>query len=131
MLRKAGSGRTPKTFTLRTPRITRNADGSCGQFAEKFLLVHAVLEGFAAVDEDHGDFIVIEPADLGVGIHVDFVPGEAASFVEFDEALLDDFAEMTSLPGIDNNLPRLRHAGECSSFGAGCQDERDEDERDE
>ena len=86
------------------------------------MFIHAVLEGFAAVDEDYGDFVVVEAADFGVGIYVDFLPGEASAFVEFDEALLDDFAEMASLPGIDDNFPSLRHAGECSSFGAGCQD---------
>jgi hypothetical protein len=96
--------------------------GSRGQFAEEFLLVHAVLEGFAAVDENYRDFIVIEPANFSAGIYVDFMPGEASAFVEFDEALLDDLAEMASLPGIDDNFPRLRHAGECSSSGAGCQD---------
>ena len=74
------------------------------------------------IDEDHWDFVIIETPDFSVGVYVDFTPGEASPLVEFDEALLDDFAEMASLPGIDDNFPSLRHAGECSSFGAGCQD---------
>jgi len=31
--------------------------------------------------------------------------------LEFDQALLDDFAEMTSLAGIDDNLARLHMSG--------------------
>jgi hypothetical protein len=82
------------------------------------MLVHAVLKGFASVDEDHGDFVVVEASDFGVGIYVDFTPGEAAPLVEFDDALFDDFAEMTSLAGINDDFPRLRHARECISLGA-------------
>jgi hypothetical protein len=39
--------------------------------------------------------------------------------VELDDALFDDFAEMTSLAGVNEDFPRRRHARECSSFGAG------------
>jgi hypothetical protein len=78
-----------------------------------------VLKSLAAVDEDYGDFVVIEASDFGVGVHVDFTPGKAATLVELDEALFDDFAEMTSLAGINDDFPRLRHARECSSLGAG------------
>jgi len=78
-----------------------------------------VLKSFAAVDEDYGDLVVIEASDCGVGVYVDFTPGEAATPVELDDALFDDFAEMTSLAGINDDFPRLRHTRECSSFGAG------------
>src|ERR1700686_1594077 len=92
---------------------------SSAQFAQEFLLVHAVLKSFAAVDEDYGDLVGIEAADFGVGVHVDFPPGEAATLVQLDDALLDDFAEMTSFAGIDDNFPRLRHARQFISLGAG------------
>ena len=52
---------------------------SSAQLAKKFLLVHAVLESFSAVDEDHRDLIGIEASDFGVGIDVDFAPCEAAT----------------------------------------------------
>ncbi len=91
---------------------------SSAQLAQEFLLIHAVLEGFAAVDEDYGDLIGIEASDFGVGVDVDFSPGEAATLVQLDDALFDDFAEMTSLAGINEDFPRRRHARECSSFGA-------------
>jgi hypothetical protein len=39
--------------------------------------------------------------------------------VQLDDALLDDFAEMTSLAGINEDFPRRRHARECSSLEAG------------
>jgi hypothetical protein len=95
---------------------TRNAheeitSGSGAQLAQEFLLVHAVFKSFMTIDEDYGDFIIIKATDFGVGVDVDFTPGEAAALVELDDALFDYLAEMTSLAGIDNNFPRLRHAG--------------------
>src|SRR6266446_7373265 len=109
---------------------------SRAQFAQEFLLIHVVLKSFATVDEDDGDFVCIEAANFGVGVDVNFSPGEAATLVELDDALLDDFAEMTSLAGINEDFPRRRHARECSSLGAGFQqrrgvESRDEDARDE
>src|SRR3984893_12609210 len=98
---------------------TEDCRSSSAQFAQKFLFVHAVLKSFAAVDEDYGDLVGIEAPDFGVGVDVDFPPGEAATLVQLDDALLDDFAEMTSLAGINEDFPRRRHARECSSLGAG------------
>lgn len=89
------------------------------QLAQEFLFIHAILERFAAVNENYGDLVVIEAAGLGVGVHVDFSPGEAATFVQLDQALFDDFAEMTSLAGINDDFTRLRHSRECSSLPAG------------
>ena len=83
--------------------------GLTDEFAEEFLLVHAVLEGFAAVNEDYRNFVGVEAADFGIGVHVDFPPGEAAPLMQLDEALLHDLAEMASLPGIDDNFTGLRH----------------------
>jgi hypothetical protein len=77
-----------------------------------------VLKGFVAVDEDYGNLVVIEAPDFGVGVYVDFTPGKAATLVELDDALFDDFAEMTSLAGINDDFARLRHSKECSSLSA-------------
>src|SRR6266404_9722035 len=112
------------------PQGTRGTQGtqrtaersSRAQFAQEFLLIHVVLKSFATVDEDDGDFVCIEAANFGVGVDVNFSPGEAATLVELDDALLDDFAEMTSLAGINDDFPRLRHARQCSSLGARFQD---------
>jgi hypothetical protein len=41
--------------------------------------------------------------------------------LEFDQALLDDFAEMTSLARIKNDFAGRRHGKECSSLGEGLQ----------
>jgi hypothetical protein len=104
---------------LEESSITTNPKlNSRTQFAQEFLLVHAVFEGFAAVDEDHGNLIVIEPPDFSVGVDVDFAPREAPTLVQLDQALFDDFAEMTSLAGINDDFPGWSHARECSSFGA-------------
>ena len=117
---------------------------SSAQFAQEFLFIHVVLKRFAAVDEDYRDLVGIEAPDFGVGVYVDFPPGEAATLVQLDDTLRDNFAEMTSLAGINEDFPRRRHARECSSFGAGFpthrvpgkdgvefpdEDARDDDER--
>jgi hypothetical protein len=81
------------------------------QLAEEFLFVHAVLKRFVAVDEDDGNLVVVEAAEFGVGVDVHLAPAEAAALVEFDEAFLDDFAEMTPLAGIHDDLAGLRHGG--------------------
>ena len=47
-----------------------------GEFAQEFGFVHVVLESFAAVDENHGDFVVVEALELRVGVNVDFGQGE-------------------------------------------------------
>jgi hypothetical protein len=39
--------------------------------------------------------------------------------VELDDALFDDFAEMTSLAGINDDFARLLHSKESSSLSAG------------
>lgn len=96
--------------------ISSSSRRSGAEFAEEFFFVHAVLEGFAAVDEDYGDFVGIEAADFGVGVYVNFTPVKAAALLEFDEALLDDFAEMTALAGIDDDLPSRIHRREFSSL---------------
>jgi hypothetical protein len=92
-----------------TTEDTEEHGGSTGQLAQEVLLVHAVLESFAAVDEDDGDFVGVAAADFGVGIYVDFAPDEAAAFLELDEAFLDNLAEMTSFAGIDDDFARLGH----------------------
>lgn len=109
-----------RTSTLhRARRPFLNERTSSAQFAEKFLLVHAVFKSFLAVHEDHWDLVVIKPPDFGVGVYVDFTPGEASTLVQLDEAFLDDFAEMTSLAGVNDNFPWLCHPKECSSLVAG------------
>ena len=80
-----------------------------GEFAKEFALVHVVFEGFAAVDEDDGDFIVKLAADFVIGINVDFTPGEAALPGKLDQAFLDDFAEMASLAGVNHDLAGISH----------------------
>jgi hypothetical protein len=88
-----------------------------GEFAEEFALVHAILEGFAAVDEDDGDFIVKLAADFVIGVNVDFTPGEAALAGKLDQAFLDDFAEMASLAGVNHDLAGVWHGRDSSRFG--------------
>jgi hypothetical protein len=78
-----------------------------------------VLKGFAAIDEDYGNLVVITAPDFSVGVNVDFTPGEAATLVELDDALFDNLAEMTSFARINDDFTRLLHSKECSSLSAG------------
>jgi hypothetical protein len=50
-----------------------------GELSEEFLLVHVILEGFAAVNENYRNFIVELAAEFMVGVDVDFVPGETSA----------------------------------------------------
>ena len=94
--------------------LTQNHENLAGEFAEEFPLVHAVLEGFAAVDEDDGDLIVKLAADFVIGINVDFTQGEAAMAGKLDQAFLDDFAEMASLAGVNHDLAGVWHGTDFS-----------------
>jgi hypothetical protein len=49
------------------------------ELAQEFLLIHAVLEGFVAVDEDHGNFVSEAMTQVVVAVNVDLAPNEAAS----------------------------------------------------
>ena len=92
---------------------------SAGEFAEEVGFVHAVLEGFASVDEDDGDFVGELAAELFVAVDVDILPGEAATAMQFGEGLFDDLAEVTSFAGVDHDLSGLGHWGEFSKGGEG------------
>jgi hypothetical protein len=93
--------------------------GSSAQFPQKFLFIHTVLKSFVTINKDYRDFVIVEAPGFSVGVYVHFLPGKTSPLVELDEALFDDFAEMTSLAGINDDFRSLRHASECSSFGAG------------
>jgi hypothetical protein len=87
------------------------ARGLACKLPEEFLLIHVILEGLAAVDENHRNFVVELAADFDVAIDINFMPREASAAGQFCEALLHDFAEMTSFSGINNDAAGLRHAG--------------------
>ena len=89
---------------------------SAGQLPQEFLFIHAVLERFATVDEDDGDLVVVLAAEVGIGVNIHIAPVETAALMEFDEALLDDFAEMTPLPGIDDYFPMLHNSGSLAGW---------------
>jgi hypothetical protein len=81
-----------------------------GKPAQEFLLVHAVLERFASVNEDHGNFVVKLAAEFVVGVDVDFAPDESSAAGELGETLLNHFAEMTAFAGVNHHAARLWHA---------------------
>jgi hypothetical protein len=113
---RAGKQQVP--LALRLFGMTKVVWELAGQFAQEFLFVHAVLEGFAAVDEDDGDFVGELAADLGVGVHIDFAPGETSAAGKLGEAFFDDLAKMASLAGVDHDGAGIGHAGILALWGA-------------
>jgi hypothetical protein len=81
-----------------------DAEDLVRELPQKFLLIHAVLEGLAPVNEHHGDFIIELPPQFVVAIHIHFLPCEAAAAGEFRKALLYQLAKMTALPRVNHDL---------------------------
>ena len=88
------------------------------QLAQKFTLVHAIFEGFAAINEDHGNFIAVLATQGVVGVHVHLTPGKATPFLQLRQTLLHDFAKMAAFPGVHHDLAARVHAAQCSKEGA-------------
>jgi hypothetical protein len=82
---------------------------STGELAEEVGFVHAVLEGFVAVDEDDRNFVGELAAELFVAVDVDVLPGKAAAAVEFGQSFFDDFAEVATFAGVNHDLAECRH----------------------
>ena len=93
------------------PRIYGGEIRLAGELPKKFLLVHVILEGFAAIDEHDGNFIVELAAEFVVGIDIDFVPGKASPAGELVKTFLHHFAKVASFAGIYNDVTRIWHAG--------------------
>jgi len=91
---------------------------SAGEAAEELLLVHAVLEGFASVDEDYGDLVGVAATNFGVGLDINFAPDEASALFELGETLFDDLAKMASFAGVKNDLAPVCHAGSVAGEAA-------------
>ena len=81
------------------------------QLAEEFLLVHAVLESFATIDEDHGDFVIELPAKFGVGVNVNVAPGKTATAGEFGQTFFYNLTKMAPFTGVNHDVAKLWHAG--------------------
>ena len=80
------------------------------QLTQKLPLVHPVLEGFPAINEDDRDFVVKLTAEFGIAVDVDLAPNEGAMARELGKTFLHHFAEVASLPGINHDCARLWHA---------------------
>ncbi len=100
-------------------RNTTSERNLARQAAEKLLFIHAVFEGFAAIDKNDWDLVIKLAAKFRVGVHVNFLPGEAATAREFGETFLDHLAEMTSLARVNDDLPEDSHAWIVAFLGVG------------
>ena len=83
-----------------------------GEFTQKILFAHSILEGFSSIDEDDRNFIVELAPQLEVGIDINFAPGKASLAGELGETLFHHFAQMTTLAGVDDDAARVWHAEE-------------------
>ena len=73
------------------------------------MLIHAVLESFAAIDEDYWDFVGVKTAEVIVGVYVNFLPIEAGVALKFSQTFFADLAQVASLAGVDHDLSVLVH----------------------
>jgi hypothetical protein len=73
----------------------RSEVGLTCDFSQEFPLIHAVFEGFAAVDEHNGDFVGELLAQLVVAVDVYFLEMKTAPAMQFVQAFFDHFAKMT------------------------------------
>jgi hypothetical protein len=62
-----------------------------------------------AVNKNDGDLVVELPAEFGVGVNINLVPGETAAAGELGEALLHDFTEMATFAGINHDTAGFWH----------------------
>src|SRR5215469_11275723 len=80
-----------------------------GELAQELALVHAVLERFAAIDEHDRHFVGELPAQLVVGVHIDFLPAKQTAAFQFDEAFFDNLAKMTTFTSVNKHLAGVGH----------------------
>ena len=90
-----------------------------GQLLQEFLLVHVVLESFAAIDEDDRNFVVELAAKVRVGVNVDLMPGESSPARKLGQALFHHFTQVASFAGVNHDVAELWHAGEILARGNG------------
>ena len=88
---------------------TRKPKRLAGELAEEFALVHVVLEGFAAVDKDDGNFVGELAAELFVGVDIDFLPAKKTSPLELHQALFDNLTKMTALASVNEDVASFGH----------------------
>jgi len=117
-----GSGRNPAIETARVILGCRlpafqaahgrvKAGTLTGQLPEELLLIHVILECFAAVDEDNRNFVVKLSTEFDIGIHINFAPRESSPARKLGEAFLHHFAKVAPLSGVHDHATRLLHAG--------------------
>jgi hypothetical protein len=70
--------------------------------AEEVGFVQVVLEGFLAVDEDYGDFVVVAGDQGWVGVYVDLCQSEGGFCARAEEGLLDLVAEVAVGAGVED-----------------------------
>ena len=86
------------------------------QPAQKLAFIHAVLEGFAAVDKDDWNFVGELPPQLFVAVDIHFVPGKPTAALQLTERFLHDLAQVAALCA---NTQRPAEAGPLGGFYPG------------
>ena len=87
-----------------------------GQFAQEFLFVETVFEGFAAIDKHDWHLVGELPAQVVIGVNIDLAPMKASPALKFRKLFFHDFTQMASLAGVDDDFSRNR-----DWLGAHCE----------
>jgi len=87
---------------------------SAHQLPEELPLIHAVFEGFAAIDEYNWNFIVKQPSQFIVAVDIHFLPCKSAPARKLRQAFFYYFAKVTTSARVNHDLPRLLHGLDCS-----------------
>ena len=77
------------------------------EFAQEFLLVHAVFEGFAAVDEYDGNLVGELASEIVIGVDINLAPFKTAAALELGQAFFHDLAQMAAPARVDHDLTGL------------------------
>jgi hypothetical protein len=79
------------------------------QLLQELLLIQPILEGLAPVDKYDRHFVGELAPKQVIGFYVNFPPPETAPALQFRELLFDDFAQMASLAGVNDDFAKEGH----------------------
>jgi hypothetical protein len=79
------------------------------QPTQKLALIHPVFEGFTAVDEYHGNFVIELPPQFVIAVYIHFLPCKCALPRKFRKTFFHHLAEMAPFSRVNHDLAGLWH----------------------
>lgn len=80
-----------------------------GESANKILFCHVIFKCLASINKEHRHFVAEFAAEIGVGVHINFAPGEAASAMDFNNTFLHNLTKVASFAGVNDHFSYRRH----------------------